>query len=133
MLLKRHLGNKRHSQYIKVSNSFSTVPPIVNGSDWGYIVCGLETMIILVLLLISLTSHSISSRKVTQHPNLDMIMVQGLCYCNSSDWIISQQTTKWSHRHNPSVYSSECEKAQRCTGGTITGPKHCPAALLTQR
>ena len=32
------------------SDSFSTVPPIVNGGDWGCIVGNLETIIILVLL-----------------------------------------------------------------------------------
>ena len=32
------------------SDSFSTVPPIVNGGDWGCIVRDLETIIVLVLL-----------------------------------------------------------------------------------
>ena len=27
----------------------------------------------------------------------------------------------------------QLKKAPKCTWGTITGPKHCPAALLTQR
>ena len=40
MLLKSHLGIKCYSQYIKSSESFSTVPPIVNGggTSWGCIV-----------------------------------------------------------------------------------------------
>ena len=32
------------------SDSFSTLPPIVNAGDWGYIVRDLETIIGLVLL-----------------------------------------------------------------------------------
>ena len=32
------------------SDSFSTVPPIVNGGDWGCIVHDLETIMVLVLL-----------------------------------------------------------------------------------
>ena len=34
----------------KSSDSFSTVPPIVNGGDWGCIVLNLEVIIVLVLL-----------------------------------------------------------------------------------
>ena len=33
-----------------LSDSFSTVPPMVNGGDWGRIMCDLETIIVLVLL-----------------------------------------------------------------------------------
>ena len=35
-------------------DSFSTVPPIVNGGDWGYIVRDLETIIVFVLLAFNL-------------------------------------------------------------------------------
>ena len=41
--------------------------------------------------------------------------------------------SKWSNRHNRSAYSPEYKTAPRCIGGRITGQKHCPAALLTQR
>ena len=34
----------------RYSDSFSTVPSMVNGGDWGCIVCDLETIIVLVLL-----------------------------------------------------------------------------------
>ena len=50
MLLKSHLGIKCHSQYNKVIRLLSTVPPIVNGGDWGCIVRDLETIIVLVLI-----------------------------------------------------------------------------------
>ena len=50
MLLNGHLGIKCHSQYNKVTDSFSTIPPIVTGGDWGCIVQDLETIIVLVLL-----------------------------------------------------------------------------------
>ena len=36
---------------IRSSDSFSTVPPIVNAGDWGCIVRDLETIIVLVLLV----------------------------------------------------------------------------------
>ena len=36
------------------SDSCSTVPPIVNGGDWRYIVCDLETITALVLLVFNL-------------------------------------------------------------------------------
>ena len=61
MLLKGQLRIKCHSQYIQyitpninilpiIYLSFSTVPPMVNGDDWGCIVRDLETIIVLVLL-----------------------------------------------------------------------------------
>ena len=37
----------------RLSDSFSTVPPIVNGGDWGCIVRDLGTIIVLVLLAIN--------------------------------------------------------------------------------
>ena len=42
-------------------------------------------------------------------------------------------SSKWSHQHYWFAYFQEWKKAPKCTGGTITGPKHCAAALLTQR
>ena len=54
-------------------------------------------------------------------------MDQGLCYCNSNawGWHISHQS---GHKHYRSAYFPEWKKAPKCTGGTITGPKHFPAA-----
>ena len=46
---------------------------------------------------------------------------------------MAQQLSKWSHQQNQLAYSPEWKKVQRCTEGTTTGPKHCPAALLKQR
>ena len=34
---------------------------------------------------------------------------------------------------NRLAYSPKWKKANKCTGGTITGPTHCPEALLIQR
>ena len=54
MLLKGHLGIKSWSSWNPIitrsSDSFSTVLPVANGSDWGCIVRDLETIIVLVLL-----------------------------------------------------------------------------------
>ena len=50
MLLKSYLGIKCHSQYFKVNRAFSTVPPIVNKSNWGCNVHDLGTIIVLVVL-----------------------------------------------------------------------------------
>ena len=70
MLLKGRLGIKCHSQYGNISmssDSFSTVPPIVNGSDWGCIARDLETIIILILLAFNFISqrshHSLTPPK----------------------------------------------------------------------
>ena len=50
MPLKSHLGTDVTSNITRSSDSFSTVPPIVNGGDCGCIVRDLETIIVLVLL-----------------------------------------------------------------------------------
>ena len=50
MLLKNYLRNKCHSHVSRSSDSFSTVPAIVNRSDWECIVRYLKTIIVLVLL-----------------------------------------------------------------------------------
>ena len=36
-----------------------------------------------------------------------------------------------SHWYNRLAYSTGWKKAARCTGGSITGPKHCPVALMS--
>ena len=48
MLLKGQLRIKCHSQYIQTSDSFSTVPSMVNEDDWGCFVHDLETIIVFV-------------------------------------------------------------------------------------
>ena len=101
------------------SDSFrTTVVLIVNGRDWGRIVRDLENILVFFLLafnfipqrsLQSLTlprSRIINSATVTLMPGK------------------AQQTSKWSHQHNRSAYFPDCEKPTKCTGGTITGPKH---------
>ena len=80
MLFNSHLGMKCHSQYNKVIDSFSTVPPMVNGGDWGCIVHELETIIVLVLLAFNIIP------KVTPLSNIDKVMAQGCCYFNFNAW-----------------------------------------------
>ena len=48
--LKIILESNVTANITKSWNCFSTVPSIVNGGDWGYIVRHLETIIVLVLL-----------------------------------------------------------------------------------
>ena len=50
MLLKGHLESNVTPKITRSADSFSTVPTIVNGGDWGCIVRDLETIIVLVLL-----------------------------------------------------------------------------------
>ena len=51
----------------RLSDSFGTVPPIVNGGDWGCIVRDLETIIVLVLLAFNFipqrSHHSLTLRR----------------------------------------------------------------------
>ena len=60
------------------SDSFSTVPPIVNGSDRGFTVHDLKTIIILVLL-----TFNFVLQMVTPLTNLAEVTIHGLCYYNS--------------------------------------------------
>ena len=39
---------------------------------------------------------------------------------------MSQQPSNYTHQYNWSGCFPESKKALKCTGGTITGPKHCP-------
>ena len=50
MLLESPLGSNVTPKITRSSDSFSTVPPIVNEGYWGCIVRDLETIIVLVLL-----------------------------------------------------------------------------------
>ena len=95
------------------SDSFSTVPPIVNMGEWGCIVHDLETIVVLVLLaynfipqrshhsLMRLTSRIRDAAIVTLTPGM------------------AQQPSKWSHQRKRSTYFPEWKKAPKCTGGTI--------------
>ena len=65
----------------KSSDSFSTVPPIVNGGHWGCIVHDLENSIFLVLL-----TFNFIPKKLQHSPTLLELMVQGLCNYNGSVW-----------------------------------------------
>ena len=109
------------------SDSFSTVPPIVNAGDWGCIECDLETLIVLVLLAFNFipqwSHHSLTLTRLRLRYSATVTLTPG----------DARQLSKWSHRHNGSACSPEWKKAPRCTGGTITGPKPWTATLLTQR
>ena len=112
---------------IRLSDSFSTVPPIVNGGEWGWIMHDLETIKVLVLLAFNFipqrSHHSLTlprsrikdSATVTLTPRFGTTAIE----VESSD--------------NRSAYFPQWKKAPECTGGTIRSPKHCPAALLIQR
>ena len=54
MVLKFSLESNVAPNITRSSDSSSTVPPIVNGGDWGCIVRDLETIIVLVLLSFNL-------------------------------------------------------------------------------
>ena len=41
------------------------------------------------------------------------------------------QPSKWSHQHNRSAYFPKWKKAPKCTGGTITCPKHSHTTLTS--
>ena len=58
MFLKSHLGIECHSQYNKVvTDTFNTIPPIVNAGDCGCIVRDLETIIVLFFLAFNFISQ----------------------------------------------------------------------------
>ena len=102
------------------SDSFSTVPSIVTAGDWGRIVLDMETIIVLVLLAFNF---------IPQRSHHSFIFTRS----RFKGLGMAQQLSKWSHRHNRSACSPKWNKAPRRTGGTIIGPKHSPAALLTRR
>ena len=68
------------------SDSVTTVPPIVNGGDWGCIVSDLETIIVLVLLAFNF---------IPQRSHHSLTFTKSLLYLG-----MAQQLSKWSHRHN---------------------------------
>ena len=60
MFLKYHFGIKYTTNMTRSSDSFSTVLSIVDGGDWGCIVCDLETIsIVLETISIDLVTLSI--------------------------------------------------------------------------
>ena len=61
------------------SDSYCTVPPIVNGGDWGCTVRHLET-----IMIRDLVTRIQFLSQVTPLTNLPEVTVQGLCYCNSN-------------------------------------------------
>ena len=80
------------------SDSFSTVPPIVNEGDWGCIVRDLETIIVLVLLAFNFipqrSHHSLTLPMSWIRDSATATLTPGM----------AQQPSKWSHKHNRSAY-----------------------------
>ena len=74
VLLKGHLNIKRHPNMTRSADSFSTVPPRVNGVDWRWTVRDLETIIVLVLLAFSFISSQQRSSSRTASTNTDLPM-----------------------------------------------------------
>ena len=105
------------------SDSFSTVPSMVNGG-WLGMHCAWPGD----YHSLGLTRIQFHQPKVTPRIHSDDVTVQGLCYCNSSAW----GSIKVESSAYQLAYSPEWKKVPRCTEGTITCPKHCPTALLTQ-
>ena len=105
------------------SDYFTTVLPIVNGGEWGYIVWDLEPITVLVLLTFNFISqrshHSLTLQRSRIRDSATTLMPRD-----------AQQPSKWSHQHNWSAYFPKWKNAPKCTGETLTGPKHCPAAFL---
>ena len=64
-----------------LESNVSTVTSIVNGSDWGWIVLGMETTMVLVLVAFSFIrkrSHNVLTSLRSRF--------MGLCNCNSKAW-----------------------------------------------
>ena len=104
------------------SDSFSTVPPIVNMGDWGCIGRDLETIIVLIL-------HAFNFIPQRSHNLLTFMRSQ--LRDSATATLRSGDGTTAINRHNRSAYSPKWKNAPRCIGGTIMASKHCPAALLT--
>ena len=128
MLLKIHLGINVTPNITRSLDSFSTVPEIVNAGDWGCTVRDLETIIVLVSFnfIPQRSRHSLTLTRSRLRNSATVTLKLG-------DGTTAIKVESSPHRHNRSAYSTEWKKALRCTGATITGPKHCPAALLTGR
>ena len=94
---------------IRSSDSFSTVPPIVNGGDWGYIVRNLE-----IIRCLGLTRIQFHPPKVTPLTKPAKVTDQG--YRNSD-------ARGWHNCHQSGVISitafPKWKKTPKCTWGTI--------------
>ena len=110
------------------SDCFSTVPPIVN---WGWL--GVHCARPWDYHSLRLTRIQFHPPKVTPLTNHAKVTDQGIFYRNSDAW-------GWHNCHQSGVISitdqlifQNGKKLGSVQDGTITGPKHCPAALLIQR
>ena len=97
------------------TDSFSTVPPIVNGVT-GDALCVI---------------FRFYPQKVTPLTNLAKVTVLDSTTVTLMPYGISQQTTKWSNWHNRSAYSPKRKKTPRCTDGPKTIPCCTPDTTLT--
>ena len=80
------MHQKSQTQNIKVYRLLQNSFVRVNVGDWVCIVCGLDTIIVLVLFAFDLIPQ-----KITPLTNSVEIMIQGLCNCYSIKW-------KWNYR-----------------------------------
>ena len=79
------------------SDSFSTVPPIVNWGDWGCIVRDLKTIVVLVLLAFNfIPQRSRHSLALPRSRIRD--------FATATHLGMAQQLAQWSHQHNRSAY-----------------------------
>ena len=92
---------------IRSSDSFSKVPPIVNGGDWGCIVRDLKTIIVLVLLAFNFIPQR-SHHSLT--PPRSRIRDSATATLTTGD---AQQPSKWSHQNNRSAYFPKWKKASK--------------------
>ena len=127
MVLKGHLGINVTPKITRSSDSFNTVPQIVNGRDWVCTVSDLETIIVFCLLAFNLipqrSHHSLTLPRSRIRNSATVILTLG----------DGQQPSKLGHQHNRSAYFPEWKKVPKCTRRKLMGQKHCPVALLTQR
>ena len=68
---------------IRSSDSFSIVPPIVKGGNWGV---GMHCAWLRDYHSLGLTRIQLHSPKVTPLTNPEKVTDQWLCYCNSNAW-----------------------------------------------
>ena len=101
------------------SDSFSTVPPMVNGGDWGCIVRDLETIIVLVLLAFNFIPQR--SHHSPTLPRSRIRLSATSCYSNAWGW-------NNSHQHNRSAYFPGCKKL-RSVQRNNNRPKTLPCSI----
>ena len=102
LLLKSHLGIKYHYNITRSSDSFSTVPPIVNAGDFGCIVHDLETILVLLAFnFIPQKSHRSLTSRWQLRDSATVTLTPG----------DGTTASKCNHRHNRSAYSPECKKS----------------------